>query len=417
MSDSRRQYNRILLLAIFNQSFHWFIIGLIIPVLTLLQMEKGLSLLQVGITSAVWAASILLLELPTGGLADAAGRKKTYLLSLIVTFIGSLVFLFSPGFSAVLAGVFVLGLGRALSSGAMEAYFVERFIEFKEVKNLQESLAKVNTFVPAGLALGSLLGGFLPQFFEHVELWHGITGIYGWNLVFMACAALLQFLFTAVLVREDKSGRIGAQLAAGFRQVPDVLKTSIAIGFKNKVILLLLFGSLVWGFSFSGLEGFWQPQVDGFPGTAGRYWVFGVLSAGYFLAAGVGSLLSTAVCKIFGDRYARVLAIMRICTGALFILLSLQNGLLGFALVYFVLFMFNGIATSPDSALINGQIPESSRSTLLSLQSLFMQAGGMFGSVIHGTAAQTVSISFAWIIGGALFGVSAVLFFMIEPRS
>lgn len=417
MTDIPRQYRKTLFLAVFNQSFHWLIIGLIVPVLTLIQLEKGLSLLSVGITTAVWSASVLLLELPTGGLADSAGRKKTYLLSLIFTFTGCLVFLFAPGFSFVLAGVFILGLGRALSSGAMEAYFVERFIEFKTVKPLQESLARVHTFIPVGIALGSLLGGFIPQIFEQVDFASAVTGIYGWNLVFMALAALLQFLFTALLIHDDKKGRIISQFSEGFRKVPEVLKTSIALGFKNRTILLLLLGSLAWGLSFSGLESFWQPQVKGLPGITGRHWVFGLLSAGYFLAAGAGSSLSSFICRLFKNRHALVLAVTRICIGIFFIVLALQEGLICFAVIYFVLFLFNGIASSPGSVLMNEQVPESNRSTILSLESLFLQAGGMLGAVIHGAIAQGISISFTWIIAGVLFGLSSILFFGIERGS
>jgi DHA1 family quinolone resistance protein-like MFS transporter len=68
------------LLCVFglNQTFHWFIIGLIIPVMALLQLEKGLDLFQIGVVGAVWGGTIMLLELPTGGLADAIGRKRVY---------------------------------------------------------------------------------------------------------------------------------------------------------------------------------------------------------------------------------------------------------------------------------------------------------------------------------------------------
>ena len=59
-----------------NQTLHWFIIGLIIPVMALLQLEKGLNLFQIGITAAIYGGTVIALELPTGGLADAIGRKR-----------------------------------------------------------------------------------------------------------------------------------------------------------------------------------------------------------------------------------------------------------------------------------------------------------------------------------------------------
>ena len=67
---------------IINQTFHWFIIGIMLPVITLLQLEKGLNLFQISITMSIYSATVVLLELPTGGLADTIGRKRVYLISL-----------------------------------------------------------------------------------------------------------------------------------------------------------------------------------------------------------------------------------------------------------------------------------------------------------------------------------------------
>ena len=58
-------------IAIFSvhQTLHWFLTGLIVPILALFQLEKGLNLLQIGINVAVYSGTVILFELPTGGLA------------------------------------------------------------------------------------------------------------------------------------------------------------------------------------------------------------------------------------------------------------------------------------------------------------------------------------------------------------
>jgi len=72
---------RLLIVYTLNQTFHWFMIGLLFPVFVLFQMDKGLDLFQLGITNGVRAATIIFLELPTGGLSDTIGRKRVYLMS------------------------------------------------------------------------------------------------------------------------------------------------------------------------------------------------------------------------------------------------------------------------------------------------------------------------------------------------
>ena len=111
----------------FNQTFHWFIIGIILPVITLLQLEKGLNLFQISISMSIYSATIVLLELPTGGLSDTIGRKKVYLISLIFNFSAASFLLFARSLQITILGFFLLGVGRAFSSGSLDAWFIDEF--------------------------------------------------------------------------------------------------------------------------------------------------------------------------------------------------------------------------------------------------------------------------------------------------
>lgn len=92
---------RLLSLYILNQSLHWFILGVTLPVTALLLLEKGLDLFQLGVMLAVYSGTVVV-ELPTGGLADAVGRKKVYLLSQAARVCSALVLLVSRNLVGVL---------------------------------------------------------------------------------------------------------------------------------------------------------------------------------------------------------------------------------------------------------------------------------------------------------------------------
>ena len=140
---------KLLRLFTFNQSFHWLMTGLLIPVLTLLLLKKGLSLFQVGIALGVYSGFAILFELPTGGLADSIGRKRVYLISLVVSFSAMTCLLFAQGFSALLIfGFMLMGAARALSSGTLDAWFVDEFWKIEPDGNLQAALAKAGIFIP-----------------------------------------------------------------------------------------------------------------------------------------------------------------------------------------------------------------------------------------------------------------------------
>ena len=99
--------------------------------------------------------------------------------------------------------------------------------------------------------------------------------------------------------------------------------------------------------------------------------------------------------------------------GILYFILAMQNGIILFSVFYVTLFMFNGVQGSPESSIFNSEVPSEKRSTLLSFSSLFLQGGGIFGSLIMGFLAQTYSIKIAWITASVVISASALLYLLI----
>ena len=97
------------------------------PIFTLLYLDYGLTLSQFAMLNVVWAATIVLAEVPSGALADTLGRKKLVVLSSIVMFIEIAMIAFVPtGNPTLVFNVFLInrilsGLAMALASGADEA--------------------------------------------------------------------------------------------------------------------------------------------------------------------------------------------------------------------------------------------------------------------------------------------------------
>lgn len=97
------------------------------PVFTLLYLDYGLTLSQFAMLNVVWAATIVIAEVPSGAFADTLGRKKLVVLSSLVMFIEIAMIAFVPTGNATLVFyVFLVnrvlsGLAMALASGADEA--------------------------------------------------------------------------------------------------------------------------------------------------------------------------------------------------------------------------------------------------------------------------------------------------------
>ncbi len=392
-----------------HQFFHWFAVGTIIPVTTLFLISRGLDLFQVGLCLAVYSGMVFLFELPTGGLADQIGRKTVYLISSAIS-ITSLVILLLPIGTTLLVfiGFGMMGIARSLSTGTIDAWFVDNFNAVNPGGNLQKAFARVGFWIPFGLGLGTLLGGVLPMLSEYLH-----CGRYTFNLATMLLVHFWNAIYTKIWINE-KIDLKGKGVLSSFQNLPLVLKDAFEFGLRNKALFLLLLATLFWGFSIISIENLWQPRVKGILGSEEQSWIFGLLATGYFIASSVGSLLVTFICRLLRDRYVIVLVLFRLTMGASFWLLSLQIGILGFALFYFLLFLQNGMLSSPHQSLFHELVPDEKRSTLISLESLFMSVGAMVGSALLGWQAETYSIAITWITAGIIFSASSLLYLVFS---
>jgi MFS family permease len=104
----------------FNARFYY-------PVFTILFLDFGLTLEQFALLNAAWAASIVLLEVPSGALADTIGRRNLLVVTGILMVIEIALLCFVPlGNPDFLFGIFLVnrvlsGAAEAAASGADEA--------------------------------------------------------------------------------------------------------------------------------------------------------------------------------------------------------------------------------------------------------------------------------------------------------
>jgi MFS transporter, DHA1 family, quinolone resistance protein len=408
---------RLLTIFSVHQALHWFLIGLIAPILALFQMEKGLNLLQIGINIAIYSGTVILLELPTGGLADTIGRKKVYIYSLAAKCISVVVLLFSKSFLSVAAGFVFFGIARALSSGSMDAWFVDEFRKIHPKGNLQHALAVIGIFVPIGLGVGSIAGGFLPDLLGPILSKIPIFDIYSINFLAILVFIGIQFIYTSTAISETVDANIEGGIIAGLKKVPIVISESIQYGLKDRVILKLLIATAALGVGLAGMENFWQPRLKVIIGQDSSTRIFGLLSAGYFFAASLGSLIITPICTLFRNNYAKILFALRIFLSGFYCLLAMQTGLAGFSFFYISLFFFNGLSNAPHAAVLNERVPQEKRSTLLSFESLVLQLGAAGSSIIMGYIANTVSIPVSWYISAAVLFLSSFAYLLIRKES
>jgi MFS family permease len=106
--------------VLFNSRFYY-------PIYTILFLDFGLSLEEFATLNMVWAASIVVFEVPSGALADKLGRRHLVVFASFLMVVEMLLLCLMPigagalTFSFFMANRIVSGLAEACCSGADEA--------------------------------------------------------------------------------------------------------------------------------------------------------------------------------------------------------------------------------------------------------------------------------------------------------
>lgn len=94
---------------------------LIFPFYTVMFAEAGLTPIEIGLVLAAWSLTAIVLEIPTGALADRVSRRWLLLVAQLIRGFGFLLWFLFPGFWGFLIGLMLWGVKTALVSGTFEA--------------------------------------------------------------------------------------------------------------------------------------------------------------------------------------------------------------------------------------------------------------------------------------------------------
>lgn len=361
------QARRTLLLLTFTR---WFPVGLIIGLTTLLVLQRGLSLSEVGLVSAVQGFVVLALELPTGGVADAIGRRPVLVLAAAVG-IGSLVlFVTAHTVAAFMLAAALTGLYRALDSGPLEAWFVDAAHAEDPTSPVERTLAHAGTVLGVAIAGGALVSGLLVA-------WHPVSGASPLLLPFWVAIGLnvAHLVGTAIWVREPRrgTGRGGRRILASVRTAPGVVRDGLRTLAAAPVLRCLVLVEVFWSvamIAFETLNSARLAELVGGEDRAGA--IIGPVSSAAWGLFAVGALVAGLASRWIGVGWTALAA--RVLNGAFVVLMGLAAGPAGLVAAFWASYAMHGAAGPMHSALLHRQATPANRTTVLSMNS--MVAGG-----------------------------------------
>jgi MFS family permease len=216
----------------FNARFYY-------PVFAVLFLDFGLAVDQFAILNVAWAVSIVLLEIPSGALADTIGRRNLLVAAGILMVIEIAILAFAPrGNPGLLFGLFLAnrilsGTAEAAASGADEALAYDSLARYGNAKDWSRVLERQMRLQAGAFVLAMSIGAAVydPNLLTRLAGWLGSDIVFTRDMtlrypVYLTFGMSLCALYTVLRMREvpadgesglDSGPGSGASTAEAFR--------------------------------------------------------------------------------------------------------------------------------------------------------------------------------------------------------
>ncbi|MDZ7667391.1 MAG: MFS transporter [Desulfotignum sp.] len=237
----------------FNSRFYY-------PVFTILFLDFGLTVAQFSVLNAVWAATIVLAEVPSGAVADIIGRKRLLNFAAGVMIIEIGIISFMPRidplliFSVFLVNRVLSGLAEAAASGADEALAYDSLHEAGMADQWGRVLEVLMRYQAIGFVIAMTTGAVVydPHLMGLVADWVGlgvtltqeVTMRFPLYLTFIL--ALLAFISTLKMTEPEQAAAESSDQSVK-KTLAVTLKAGVWIMKTPFVLWVMLFGMLLDG--------------------------------------------------------------------------------------------------------------------------------------------------------------------------
>ena len=372
-----------------HELFSGVTFGIFLAVQGMFILEKGVEVWQIGLLFGAVVISTALFELPFGALADIHGRIKVYRLSRVVVIFAITSVIFAFNFWFLLGVMILLGLAEALNSGTIDAWYVEQIKSNGDEEKLQSFISIFQASMAAGLAVGAILGGYIPNIMPAIDGFPPTT----WNLIITASLGTIHLLLTPYLFREGESRPEATDKQEITKQIGAAVRYSIT----HPIIRDLLLVGATLGLAMVIIEAYWQPRLIQIAG-APTYTVLGWATAGYFAMAIIGPMLISAIAEKTNTSPATQMKILPFILALAMYVIAIQTTLAPFLAAYMAMMLFVSMFSPPAMTMLNNETSDDIRSTMQSIFSLVLRGGGAISAFVFSGLVKRWDITTVWQI-------------------
>jgi MFS family permease len=371
----------------------WFM--LYMPIVVPFYENNGLSMKDIMVLQAVYSIAIVVLEIPSGYLADVIGRKKTLIIGAVFGTMGFTTYSLSFGFTGFLIAEIILGIGQSCVSGADSAMLYDSLLEKGAESKYTRFEGRITSIGNLAEAVAGILGGLLA----------GISLRYPY-----IAQAFVAFIALPSALTLSEPSRMVPLMKAGLMEIVQIARFSL---FQDQVLRRNIFLSAVTGTATLTMAWFAQPFFE-YSGI-GIAW-FGILWTSLNLTVAITSYTAHWLETRMGQ--ARSVLLITIMLPAGYLALSRFHTPAGLVVLY-IFYLVRGYATPVLKDYINRVTASHIRATVLSVRNFVIRLIFALAGPLLGWVKDLYTLPRALMLAGLIFFVFGILMaflFMASTR-
>jgi MFS family permease len=347
---------------------------LIAPILIPFYESNGLTKTQVFTVQASYALAVLLLEIPSGYLADVIGRRKTLILGAIGLPLGLFIYVSSGTFWMFVLAENVIALANSMRSGCDSALIYDTLIQMKAESDYTKYEGRAQSFTRFGSAAASILGGFAALISFAMPFYINIG------------TSILMLPLALSLIEPER------QSLKSKNPLKDILRICRFCFTHPKLRLLMLFSAMIMS---TGIVGVWSYFLY-YESLEISLGYFGIIFAVFQLSSALGSSKAHSIKIKIGSKRSITLALI---IGINFILLGFFRQIWLIPLIFLNALIW-GFVYPLFLNYINRLTPSETRATALSVANMTGALSYIIIAPLFGKLVDLLSLAKAHIVLG-----------------
>ncbi len=313
------------------------------PVVVLFYQDNGLNMQDIFWLKSIYSVAIVIMEVPSGYMADVWGRKQTLLFGAVLGATGFALYSFSYGFWAFAVAEIVLGIGQSFVSGADSAMLYDTLKVSGEEKQYIKEEGRIISAGNFSEAVAGVCGGLIAAVSLRLPFY------FQFGIAATAIPA-------ALLLKEPRFHT--REVAHSFTSIFGTIRqTFLHPEMRSALLVSSLAGTASLTFAW-----FVQPY---FLGAGLPVSMFGIMWTVLNLSVGLSSIFSYKAENLLGPRNSLLIIILGL--SACYFLAAWKISIAGITIL-FAFYLLRGIAHPLLKDYLNQYTRSEVRATVLSLR-------------------------------------------------